>query len=359
MIARLGGWNMARMRNPRKEEIGEVFDLLDRVFQYERIGYSPERVREFFESIDESDVLVMEEDGKIVSQVFMKPYRMHVCGAVLLGAEVGGVATDERYRGRGFASALLEEAVRRMVERGYDISTLGGYRDRYARFGWERGGAMRVYAINGRSVRRAGDCSGVELRRYDPSDLEARRKVIWSYERNQVHAIRPEAEHRLTYDAPTLSGMGTWIAESAGEFAYVVARRSRNGASVSVLEHGGDPQTLVLALGRAFDEWKLDEARITSPDWYTEFTPFLESVSEGWSVHPARQINVLNLENCLRKLLPVTRSLAGEVLEEISRPYSVTLRNFETGQRATLLFDRGCELSDEDGEEELSLGRCG
>ncbi len=349
---------MARMRNPRRDELDEVLALLNRVFHYEQIGYDPIKVRKFFDMLDTNDVLVMEEDGKIVSHVFMKPYRMSICGAILQGAEIGAVATDERYRGRGFASTLLKEALRQMGERGYDISTLGGYRDRYSRFGWEQGGAVRIYTINRRSVKCASDLSDVELSKYNPSD-EVLRRIIESYEGNQVHMIRQEVEHSLIYDAPALMGMEIWIARSSEAFAYLITRRSQNGSSIQVLEYGRDPKTLALGIRRAFREWNIEEAKVPSPNWYNEFTPFLERMSEEWSVNPARQINILNLWNCLEKLLPIAKRGAEEVLEGLSSPYSLTLRISETGQMATILFDRGCELTEGKGEEELILDRCG
>jgi len=350
---------MARMRNPRRDELDEVLALLNRVFNYEQIGYDPIKVRKFFDMLETNDVLVMEEDGKIVSHVFMKPYRMSICGAILQGAEIGAVATEERYRGRGFASTLLKEALRQMGERGYDISTLGGYRDRYSRFGWEQGGAACIYKINRRSVRCASDFSDVELSKYDPSDEVLRRRIIESYERNQVHMLRQEVEQSLIYDAPALMGMEIWIARSSEAFAYLITRRSQNGSSIQVLEYGGDPKTLALGIRRAFREWDIEEAKVPSPNWYNEFTPFLERMSEEWSINPARQINILNLWNCLEKLLPIAKRGAEEVLERLSSPYSLTLRISETGQRATILFDRGCELTEEKGEEELILDRCG
>jgi predicted N-acetyltransferase YhbS len=351
---------MAKMRNPRRDEFDEIFNLLNRVFQYEKIGCNPNHMREELEFFGTDNVLVMEEDGKIVSQVYIQPYKMYIYGTIMEGAEVREVATDEVYRGRGFASTLLIEAVRQMEERGYDISTLGGSRDRYLRWGWEHGGANRMYTISNRSIRYAGKYSNIKLSRYDPSDLAMKRSIIEAYERHEMHMIRPEVEHRLTYDVPMLSGMEVWIANSESNgFAYLVIRKSRDRATATLLEYGGDPETLILGLRRAFDEWNLREITVSSPDIYTEFTPRLERISEGWSVHPSRQMNIINLESCLRKLLPVAERCAVSILDSLLRPYSITLQIPDTMQIATVLFERGCGLIDGKGQEVLSLDRGG
>ncbi|MEM2915491.1 MAG: GNAT family N-acetyltransferase, partial [Candidatus Bathyarchaeia archaeon] len=174
---------MARLRNPRKDEYDEIFNFLERIFKYGEIGYNPSNAKKWFDAIDTEDILVMEEDNKIVSHVLMKPYRLYILGSIINGAEVGAVATDERYRGRGFAFTLLNESLQMMAERGYDISTLGGFRDRYARLGWERGGAVCTYVINNRSSRYAGNYKDVLLEKYDPSDDPMRRAINKAYEK--------------------------------------------------------------------------------------------------------------------------------------------------------------------------------
>jgi len=350
---------MAKMRNPRRDELDYLFNFSNRIFKYERGGWNLTFVRGQLEAFSMDDILVIEEDGRIVSGLYMKPYKVYICGAVLEGAEVGGVATDERYRGRGFASTILREAVRQMTARGCDISTLGGYRDRYARWGWEHGGTTRTYTITERSVRYAGDHSGIEMTMYEPPDPTLKRKIIKAYEGQAIHMVRPKVDHDLTYDVKKFVGMEVWAFESEeGGFAYMVALRSQDGGSLSVLEHGGDPEVLAPGLRKAFEEWDLKEIRVPSPGIYTEFTPFLEQMSMSWVLHPSRQLNILSLRGCLEKLLPVAERMAGAVLEDISKPYSVTLGVAETGERVTVLFDRGCEVTDEDGEENLVLGRC-
>ncbi|MGQ9515536.1 MAG: GNAT family N-acetyltransferase [Thermoproteota archaeon] len=350
---------MVKMRNARRDEYDEIFNLLVRVFNYEKFGYDLTNTKRWFNALDTSNILVMEEGGKIVSHVLIKPYRMRIRGSIIEGAEVGAVATDEEYRGRGFASTLLKEALRRMAERCYDISTLGGYRDRYARFGWENGGAVCTYTISSRSVRYAGDSKDLSLERYGSSDSTMRRKIIKAYEENEAHTIRSEVEHHLTYDIPMYLGTDVWIAHrSDGCFAYAMIRGKEGSNRITVLEYGGDPQTLALLLRRIFEERNVDEITIPSPNWFTKFTPFLERMSESWWVSPVRQINIINLNDCLEKILPSIVERKEEILRKLSDTYSVTLRIRDSDQEATILFDHGCSLTDGKGEEELSLDRC-
>ena len=60
----------------------------------------------------------------------------------------------------------------------------------------------------------------------------------------------------------------------------------------------------------------------------------------------------------MRKLLPIVEGRVKPVLERISESYSITLEVAETRQKVTILFDHGCKLTDEEGEDRLLLDRC-
>jgi predicted N-acetyltransferase YhbS len=350
---------MVKLRNPRNDELEEIFNLLNRVFHYEDVGLNPTFVKEQLKALTLENILVIEEDGRIVSHLFLKPYKVHVCGAILKGAEVGGVVTDEKYRKRGFAAALLKEAIHRMAEMGCDISTLGGYRNWYARWGWEHGGITKTYTLTDRSVREAGDRKVAELVKYKPPDPSLKSRIIKAYEKQPIHMVRPEVDHHLTYDVPKLVGTEVWTVESTGVgFAYMVAPRSNDRESVTIREYGGDPEDLAVGLRGLFDEFDLKKVFVPSPGIYTEFTPVLERLSQGWSVHPSRLISIVDLKGCLKKLLPVAEMQAESVLEGLPNSYSVTLEVSETGQNANILFSRGCRMTDKEGDK-LILDRCG
>jgi predicted N-acetyltransferase YhbS len=349
---------MPRLRNPSYDELDEVYNLLNKVFHYEDVGLNPAFVMEQLRVLDTENILVIEEDDQIVSHLFLKPYKIDICGAVLKGAEVGGLVSDEKYRQRGFASTLLKEAIRRIVEMGCDISTLGGDRNRYARWGWEHGGMTRTYTLTDRSVRNIGDCKVSELKRYESPEPNLKRRIIEAYEKQAIHMVRTKVDHNLTYDVPKLLGTNIWTFESADKgFAYMVTLRSDDQKNMTIREYGGDPQVLAVGIRGLFDVWNLRKATVSSPGVYTEFTPFLEKVSQGWSVHPSRQINIIDLKGCLQKLLPVAAKLAENVLEGVSTPHSLTLEVSETKQKANILFSSGCRLTDKEGES-LILDKC-
>ncbi len=85
-------------------------------------------------------------DGRIVSMLGVYPLPVVIAGERFLFSTTGNVATKYRYEGRGYAHRLLNRAMEELGRIGADASRLGGFRQRYNRFGFEIAGS--VYRMN-------------------------------------------------------------------------------------------------------------------------------------------------------------------------------------------------------------------
>jgi len=75
-------------------------------------------------------------DGKVVSYAAVKPYTLRYGGVNLSIAGVADVSTHPDYRRRGYASAVLQDALTYMAEQGVHLALLEGIRGYYGRFGF-------------------------------------------------------------------------------------------------------------------------------------------------------------------------------------------------------------------------------
>jgi predicted N-acetyltransferase YhbS len=75
-------------------------------------------------------------DGKVVSYAEVRPYTLRYGRVKLRVGGVGGVCTHSDYRRRGFASAVLQDALAYMAEQGLHLALLDGVRGYYDRFGF-------------------------------------------------------------------------------------------------------------------------------------------------------------------------------------------------------------------------------
>ena len=89
-----------------------------------------------FEQDDGSTVVRLEADGKELSRTSIFPYLMRIGEAVLRMDGIGGVATGEEYRYRGYSRRVLEAAVEWMRNGDAALATLYGIPDYYPKFGF-------------------------------------------------------------------------------------------------------------------------------------------------------------------------------------------------------------------------------
>ncbi|MDR2139317.1 MAG: GNAT family N-acetyltransferase [Tannerella sp.] len=88
-------------------------------------GDSDDFTQLYFERVyREENVLVIRENGRVISALQIRPCEMSYCGTILPAAYVCNVCTLPSERGRGWMSQLMRQAIEVMHERGYAITTL-------------------------------------------------------------------------------------------------------------------------------------------------------------------------------------------------------------------------------------------
>ena len=111
------------IRAAKADERDEIVDLISAVFVEKcRPRYASQHYQDSTYALDQSRVCVV--DGKIVSYVRVSDRSMYIGEAVLKLGGIGMVVTSPEYRGRGYASALLRDAIAYMEAQNYDLSLL-------------------------------------------------------------------------------------------------------------------------------------------------------------------------------------------------------------------------------------------
>lgn len=111
------------IRAAEADERNEIVDLISAVFVEKcRPRYASQHYQDSTYDLDQSRVCVV--DGKIVSYVRVSDRSMYIGEAVVKLGGIGMVVTSPKYRGRGYASALLRDAVAYMEAQSYDLGLL-------------------------------------------------------------------------------------------------------------------------------------------------------------------------------------------------------------------------------------------
>ena len=165
-----------RIRSARREDFPAVYDLLRVCFRNERIEYFIHQTED-----DSTHRLhhtrVAEVDGRIVSHVRIFERQMRVRDVTVRVGGIGSVATYPEYEGRGFATALLRDAIERMEGAGHALSFLfTGLLSFYGRLGW-RVIPQTIHTAQPEEVSGVSAAGGTSVRPFTSGDLPAVARV--------------------------------------------------------------------------------------------------------------------------------------------------------------------------------------
>lgn len=272
----------------RPGEFEELTALLDRCFAFERGGmaarlpfvYDPDRPERH---------AVVEVDGEIVSHVACVPESLVIgTDATIDCCGIGGVATAKPHRGNGYMSELLEFWLDRLDADGVPLAELGGDRQRYGRFGWERAGRELVYTITSRSAPEPTLDGAVAVYDGSAADFETIRRL---HRRRSLRVDRDRRVARSVYDQ---RGLETILYRDEGGDLRAYVCLSREGRDGELREFGGDEAGIETLLSELFARIDLNALAVYAHPTHAH-TELFERYAAKWRFRPPRLANVRDL----------------------------------------------------------------
>ncbi|HEY3284071.1 MAG TPA: GNAT family N-acetyltransferase [Armatimonadota bacterium] len=187
---------------------------------------------------------VVVEDGKVVSHVGVCVRDASILGATVRTASIGAVSTYREYRGRGFATQLMEDAIAYARGVGAHIMPISGGRGLYRRLG-----AISPGRFLSSKVPAHPSDSELSLRRATSADAPVLASL---YQREPIRFLRPLEDWRKLLRAEMLMNQKSdcWLIERGGRTAaYAATQRPQEGGLPRVQEYAGCRQALWEALG--------------------------------------------------------------------------------------------------------------
>ena len=96
---------------------------------------------------------IITENKKIRAAVGAFDSKISVCGNTLKCRGIGNVAVHPYHRFKGYMKECMNTALKDMIEDGIHFSTLGGRRQRYNYFGFDKTGVMYTFTVNDDNMR--------------------------------------------------------------------------------------------------------------------------------------------------------------------------------------------------------------
>ncbi|WP_102401143.1 GNAT family N-acetyltransferase [Haloimpatiens massiliensis] len=123
------------LRSARREDFEEVLKLINHVFRDTR-GENSTMGQEFPLLLNINNIgnmIGIYENNKPVSEVNFLKEKIYIESATINAASIGGVCTHENFRGKNYASRILDRVEEKMYKDGVDVVLISGERTLYTR----------------------------------------------------------------------------------------------------------------------------------------------------------------------------------------------------------------------------------
>lgn len=234
------------IRNVRRDEMGRLRALLGDVFFEGLADIQPHA----FNDDNASNLRVVVENGEVVSHIGTIRRAVSIFGCTMRVASLGGVATLESHRSKGYATALLQDTMRDCRKDGVDYVMVSGYRNMYHRHGCRYVGREWMFHV---PSDRAGDFddSAWTVAPAVATDVDA---IGHIYRREPVRWLRPPSDIAFGIDGWVQNRPAkTYLirqGDSPVAFGVVQQARDRDDGQVNLLDYAGERSAIVGALGK-------------------------------------------------------------------------------------------------------------
>lgn len=257
------------MEGPRPvkpEEFESLCELVNSVFRPNGAGRLEIQYPLMFAPKNLDHLLVMVEDGKVVSHVGTLTRDVSILGHQLKTISIGAVASRSTHRGGGLATQLMEAAIRKGREEGSHLMLISGGRGLYRRLGATRAGQYAGFKAH-RSVLPSGP---VDIALATESDIPGMTRL---YAHEPVRYSRSTADFRLNLGS-------NWNVDRGGELftitgkgillAYVATQRPnpalpKEANHIRLVELAGSRVAIAQALPALMGWYRVDAVELIGP----------------------------------------------------------------------------------------------
>lgn len=286
-----------------------------------------ERYPQLFNEANRQNLRVIAADSRVASHVGMTERPATLLGSRVDVACVGGVATLEGERGRGYASALFQDACDKAARDGVDFMLISGARRLYTRVGCRRVGADAEYdVLPEHTPALRAPAPDLEIQPVESLDVAAT-TLGALYATEPTRFLRPREDWQWALKSGWALNRPASIfafSRSGTARAYAVVWRplqeaTENGARPDAsrfsraAEIAGDRTTLVAGLAALVEALDVGRLIVHAGQWDVALRSMLEAA--GLTPRPAHSwgtLRVINFPQLMERLRPLLAERLGQ-----------------------------------------------
>mgnify|MGYP000035218027 CR=1 FL=1 len=339
------------IEGPRAAKPGELVEII-RLANSIFLPNHPMMMRDLFPQLFSEDNLenlrVISYDGKIISHVGIWEGDLLIYGCWFKVGMIGSVCTHPKYRGRGFASTLVKDALSKMMKDDVDFTLVSGFRNLYIRAGCVEAGRIYTYEISSGGLKLK--LNRINIVRYEENLLN---DLVEIYQKEPIRYKRSFEEFKILAGRGFLRSdmkLRILIAKNRGvPLAYIATGLLPNEETPSVVEYAGSREAILYLVSELLNNSYTNAIRLSVPHQDSEMLYLLERYGFKKTMSEAHaSISIINSESFLDKVETLLREKMPDrkVQQFISNLIHGKLRlylngkktDFQDPQVLTLLF---------------------
>ena len=288
----------------------ELMSVLNTSFGFftpetEFLGLLPKLYREEYRPQDQNWVVT--EDGVLTAAVGAYDHVIEVCSRRLPCRGIGNVAVHPDHRRKGYMKDAMKQAISDMVKDGVVMSTLGGRRQRYQYFGYDKAGPVYQFSISSDNIRHVyGNAPAPFAVREitDPKD-GAIDEILHTTKGSPFAPVRDRAAY---LDIANTWKARLWVLTDPSDADRFVGYCIFDAGGISEVrvERNEDFMGLIRSVYAYVDKG----FAVLLPSYEIEYIRAISLIAEGMSVQPSMMFNILNYAAVIEAFLALKLTYA-------------------------------------------------
>lgn len=239
------------------------------------------------------------EDGKLKAAIGAFDHDISVCGVYLKTRGIGNVAVHPYTRGSGYMKKLMNMALDDMVSDGVALSVLGGRRQRYNFFSYDKLGQAVSMSFNSDNMRHTYGKDRkhtIEFKQVKASDSDILAQIKELSESQPFYALRNSDKYFEILSSWQQKAVAAF--ENGNFIGYVVLKGSE--INEMLLKDDRDVAKFVCAL---YDYFGSSTMQIKLPPFLPGYIEQLYRLCEFYDTEPCKSFSVLNYKEVVLAFL--------------------------------------------------------
>jgi predicted acetyltransferase len=289
----------------RPEDYEDIIDFGNYVFGIDFQALLPKLYKDRRECAQHHHLV--KEGHRIKAMVGSFPLGLKIGQQSLKVRGIGTVSVHKYSRGSGYMKLLMDRAVKEMQEEGCDLAVLGGQRQRYGYWGFDRSGIIMNLNFNSSNIKhiKVDVKDNYIFTKYEECRVNDLERAVKLHDSQNVHAVR---ENENFVDITSSWNNNLIFIYSNNEFAgYICEPANREKINEIVLINPSDIDKVVVAYMRNFNPKSLS---IVLPSYRTEEFMILSRLCENYSINSCCNMYIINYINVIKAFMSLKNSIS-------------------------------------------------